>query len=69
MEIIFDESKSRQIMVRVSEADYEFINELAEEKGLAQSTITRGLIEASLRELKKEPAKSKSPTPHKEGSK
>lgn len=58
MEILFDEAKTKQIMVRISAKDYEFINELAEEKELAQSTITRGLIEASLRELRKLPAKS-----------
>ena len=57
MEIIFDESRSRQTMVRISESDYQFINKLAKAKKLAQSTITRGLIEASLRELKKLPPK------------
>ena len=57
MEITFDEARTKQIMVRITEADYEFINELAEEKKLAQSTITRGLIEASLKELRKLPAK------------
>lgn len=58
MEIIFDETRSRQIMVRISELDYQFINKLAKEKKLAQSTITRGLIEASLRELRKLPKES-----------
>lgn len=57
MEIIFDEAKSRQIMVRVAESDYELINEIAEEKKIAQSTVTRGLIEAALREYKKLPAR------------
>ena len=61
MEIIFDETKNRQIMVRISEEDYQFITAIAKDRKLTQSTVSRGLIEASLRELRKLPITGKKP--------
>jgi hypothetical protein len=54
MEIIFDETRSKQIMVRVSESDFDFINQLAGERKIAQSTITRGFLEAAIREYRRQ---------------
>ena len=61
MEIIFDENKERQLALRVSEEDYQFITALSKEKKTGRSTIARALIRAALNELRKLPIVGKNP--------
>ncbi len=55
MEITYDEARTKQIMFRVGDADYELINEIAKKRKIGQGTVVRGLVEAALREVRKKP--------------